>query len=234
MRRKGPLPGKICAPCIPERRFAALFGCMARESCQTQLVLDARRRYVAREGRFSRPRPLRGCMRRENCHEWPPGNAPRRNLAIARRLGTHFASIPPSPNRRERIEGRTLPWRRPPWSAPRRNLAAVERWGQLARRLREAAQRARRICSPGFTRAARKARPRAEIREAARHAHQVRTPGSKGGSTRKTQPRAGNSRGGHNGFAKQLDAQGQQGTKKAPLRRTAPFPHNYGRKPDPP
>ena len=35
-------------------------------------------------------------------------------------------------------------------------------------------------------------------------------------------------------FASQLDAQGQQGTKKAPLRRTAPFPHNYGRKPDPP
>lgn len=35
-------------------------------------------------------------------------------------------------------------------------------------------------------------------------------------------------------FASQLDAQGQQGTKKAPLRRTAPFPHSYGRKPDPP
>lgn len=35
-------------------------------------------------------------------------------------------------------------------------------------------------------------------------------------------------------FASRPGAQGQQGTKKAPLRRTAPFPHNYGRKPDPP
>lgn len=35
-------------------------------------------------------------------------------------------------------------------------------------------------------------------------------------------------------FASRPGAQGQQSTKKAPLRRTAPFPHNYGRKPDPP
>ena len=89
VRRKGPLPGKICALCIPERRFAALFGYMARISCQTHLVLDAWRRYVAREGRFSRPGPLQGCMKRENCHGWPPRNAPRRKLATARRLGTH-------------------------------------------------------------------------------------------------------------------------------------------------
>lgn len=76
-------------------------------------------------------------------------------------------------------------------NAPRRNLAAVGRWGgQLAKRLREAAQRARRIRSPGFARAARKARPRAGIREAARRAHQVRSPGSKGGSTSKAWPRA--------------------------------------------
>ena len=105
MQRKGALPGKIFALCIPERRFAGLFGYMARISCQSQLVLDAWRRYVAREGRFSRPGPLRGCMKRENCHEWPPGNAPRRKLATARRLGTHFASIPPSPNCREHIAG---------------------------------------------------------------------------------------------------------------------------------
>lgn len=52
-------------------------------------------------------------------------------------------------------------------NAPRRNLAAVGRWG-----------------------AARKARPRAGIREAARRAHQVRSPGSKGGSTSKAWPRA--------------------------------------------
>ena len=58
-------------------------------SCQSQLVLDARRRYVAREGRFSRPGRLRGCMERKKCHGLPPGNASRRNPAIAERPGTH-------------------------------------------------------------------------------------------------------------------------------------------------
>ena len=97
MRRKGPLPGKICALCIPERRFAGLLGYMAREYCQSQLVLDTRRRYVARKGRFSRPRPLRGCMKREYCHGWPPGNAPRENIATDGRPGTHHGEIlPPS------------------------------------------------------------------------------------------------------------------------------------------
>ena len=100
MQRKGPLPGKIFALCIPERRFAALFGYMARESCQCQLVLDTRRQYVAREGRFSRPGPLRGCMKRENCHGKAPGDASRRNIAAASRSRTHFAKILPWTNAR--------------------------------------------------------------------------------------------------------------------------------------
>ena len=95
MRRKGPLPGKICALCIPERRFAGLFGCMARISCQNQLVSDAWRRYVAREGRFSRPGPLRECMKQENCHEKAPENASAQFLATARRPRTHRARILP-------------------------------------------------------------------------------------------------------------------------------------------
>ena len=176
MRRKGPLPGKICALCIPERRFAGLFGCMARISCQCQLVLDTWRRYVARKGRFSRPRPLLGYMERENCHGLPPGNAPRRKIATDGHLGTHRARILPRTAAHERTTAK---------SCRRRTLG-----GQLAKRLREAAQRARRIRSPGFARAARKARPRAGIREAARRAHQVRSPGSKGGSTSKAWPRA--------------------------------------------
>ena len=179
--------------------------------------------------------------------------------------GMHEARKLPRIAARERTTAKNCHGRRP-MNAPRRNLAAVGRWGgQLAKRLREAAQRARRIRSPGFARAARKARPRAGIREAARRAHQVRSPGSKGGSTSKAWPRAkfamvvleAGSRGefarqglrqrsrgtvrkadrtpaSQGGFAKQLDEQGQQGTKKAPLRRTAPSPQNYGRKPDPP
>lgn len=35
-------------------------------------------------------------------------------------------------------------------------------------------------------------------------------------------------------FASQLDAQGQQGTKKRRSEERRPSPHNYGRKPDPP
>ena len=49
MQRKGGLPGRIFAPCVPERRFAGLFGCIARISCQSQ--------------------PVFGCMARESCHE---------------------------------------------------------------------------------------------------------------------------------------------------------------------
>lgn len=62
-------------------------------------------------------------------------------------------------------------------NAPRRNLAAVGRWGTA----RKAASRS------GSTR---KTDSLAGIREAARRAHQVRSPGSKGGSTSKAWPRA--------------------------------------------
>lgn len=62
-------------------------------------------------------------------------------------------------------------------NAPRRNLAAVGRWGAA----RKAASRS------GSTR---KTDSLTGIREAARRAHQVRSPGSKGGSTSKAWPRA--------------------------------------------
>ena len=117
MQRKGPLPGKIFTWCILQRRFAGHFGCMARISCQSQLISDAWRANLARNWRFSRPRPLSGCMARKTCHGLPPGNAPRRNLATARPPGTHRArilplsvrprahqgAIPPSASARERI-----------------------------------------------------------------------------------------------------------------------------------
>ena len=116
MQRKGPLPGRIFARCILRRRFAGLFGYMARTSCQSQLISDAWRANLAGKGRFSRPRPLSGYMERKTCHGLPPGNAPRRNLATAKRSGTHrartlspsdaggthFAGILPSASARER------------------------------------------------------------------------------------------------------------------------------------
>ena len=57
---------------------------------------DAWRANLATNWRFSRPRPLSGCMERKTCHGLPPGNASGRNLAIARRPGTHFTGILPS------------------------------------------------------------------------------------------------------------------------------------------
>ena len=101
MQRKGPLPGKIFARCILQRRFAGLFGYMARISCQSQLISDAWRANLARKGRFSRPRPLLGYIERKTCHGLPPGDAPRRNLATDRHSGTHQGIILPWPAARK-------------------------------------------------------------------------------------------------------------------------------------
>ena len=95
MRRKRPLHGKIFARCIPKRLFAGHFGCMARISCQSQLILDTRRRYAATNWRFSRPRPLSGCMERKTCHGLPPGDAFREHFSIGKRTGTHRGRILP-------------------------------------------------------------------------------------------------------------------------------------------
>ena len=138
MQRKGPLPGKIFARCILQRRFAGLFGCMARISCQSQLISDAWRANLAANWRFSRPKPPRRCMRRKNCHGLPPGNAPWRNLATDRRSGTHRARILPLPVRPRAHQGAIPPpsdagerisrafcHRRAPGNASRHNLATT-------------------------------------------------------------------------------------------------------------
>ena len=135
MQRKGLLPGKIFAWCILQRRFAGRFGCMARISCQSQLISDAWRANLAANWRFSRPRPLSGCMERKTCHGLPPGNAPRRNLATAKRPGTHcartlplsnaggthFAGILPSASARERIRAQSC-HRQAPGNTSMKNL----------------------------------------------------------------------------------------------------------------
>ena len=140
MQRKVPLPGKIFARCIPRRLFAGLFGCMARISCQSQLISDAWCANLATNWRFSRPRPLSGCMERKTCHGLPPGNAPRRNLAAARHSRTHRARILPLPVRPRAHQGAIPPpsdagkrisrafcHRRAPGNASRHNLATTGR-----------------------------------------------------------------------------------------------------------
>ena len=135
MQRKSPLPGKIFARCLLRRRFAGLFGYMARISCQSQLISDAWRANLARKGRFSLHGPLLGYMERKTCHGLPPGNAPRRNLATAKRPGTHcartlspsdagrthFAGILPSASARERIRAQSC-HRQAPGNTSMKNL----------------------------------------------------------------------------------------------------------------
>ena len=103
MQRKEPFPGKIFTPCVPERRFAGLFGCIARISCHSQLISDAWRANLAANWRFSRSRPLSGCMERKICHGLPPGNAFREYFAIGKRPGTHRGGILSRQGPRERI-----------------------------------------------------------------------------------------------------------------------------------
>ncbi len=131
MQRKGPLPGKIFARCILRRRFAGLFGCMARISCQSQPAFGCMACESCRElAIFPSEAPsemheaqnlpriaARERTAAESCHGKTPENAPRENIAAASqakgasgrnpatagRRETHFASILPSASVRERI-----------------------------------------------------------------------------------------------------------------------------------
>ena len=111
MQRKGALPGKISARCIPKRLFAGHFGCMARISCQSQPVFGCMARESCRElaifpseaafgmhGAQNLPRTAaRERTAAESCHGKALENAPRENIATTSRPRTHFAHILPSP-----------------------------------------------------------------------------------------------------------------------------------------
>ena len=111
MQRKGALPGKISARCIPKRLFAGHFGCMARISCQSQPVFGCMARESCRElaifpseaafgmhGAQNLPRTAaRERTAAESCHGKALENASRENIATTSHPRTHFAHIPPSP-----------------------------------------------------------------------------------------------------------------------------------------
>ena len=111
MQRKAPLPGKIFARCILQRRFAGHFGCMARISCQSQPVFGCMARESCRElaifpseaafgmhGAQNLPRTAaRERTAAESCHGKALENASRENIATTSRPRTHFAHILPSP-----------------------------------------------------------------------------------------------------------------------------------------
>ena len=128
MQRKRPLHGKIFARCIPKRLFAGLFGCMARISCQSQLISDAWRANLAANWRFSRPRPLSGCVGRKTCHGLPPGDAFREHFAIVERPGTHRGEILPRIDTWGGAPHEYIATASQAKSASGRNPATVGRW----------------------------------------------------------------------------------------------------------
>ncbi len=97
MQRKAPLPGRIFARCILQRRFAGLFGYMARISCQGQPVFGCMACESCRElaifpseaafgmhGVKKLPRiDARERTAAESCHGKTPENASRENIATA-------------------------------------------------------------------------------------------------------------------------------------------------------
>ena len=137
MQRKGPLLGKIFARCILQRRFAGLFGYMARISCQSQPVFGCMARESCRElaifpseaafgmhGAQNLPRiAARERTAAESCHGKTPENASReyiatasqakgasgRSPATAGRWETHLASILPPSNAGGTHQGTILP-----------------------------------------------------------------------------------------------------------------------------
>ncbi len=196
MQRKAPLPGRIFARCIPKRLFAGLFGCMARISCQSQLVSDAWRANLAANWRFSRPKPPRRCMRRKNCHGLPPGNAPWRNLATDRRSGTHRARILPLPVRPRAHQGAIPPpsdagerisrafcHRRAPENAPREYIATASRPRTHSRR--SCHGRTLGFAPHQITAAlpAKKTAPKAGLGERPRQKHERQSAGAAGASS---------------------------------------------------
>ena len=141
MQRRGALPGKIFARCIPKRLFAGHFGCMARISCQSQPVFGCVACESCRElaifpseaafgmhGAQNLPRiAARGRTAAESCHGKTPENASRENIATASqaksasgrnpatvgRWETHLASILPSSSARERTAAESCHYQSP-------------------------------------------------------------------------------------------------------------------------
>ena len=80
MQRKGPLPGKIFARCILQRRFAGLFGCMARESCRELAIFPSEAPF-GMHGAQNLPRiAARERTAAQSCHRQAPGNTSMKNL----------------------------------------------------------------------------------------------------------------------------------------------------------
>ena len=105
MQRKGALPGKISARCIPKRLFAGHFGCMARESCRELAIFPSEAAF-GMHGAQNLPRTAaRERTAAESCHGKALENASRENIATASQAK----------------------------SASGRNPAAVGRWGDAPR-----------------------------------------------------------------------------------------------------
>lgn len=124
---------------------------MARRSCQSQLILNTRRRYIATKGPFSRPRPFFGIHRGRILpssdtweriastyrHRQALGNAFRGHLAVAERPRAHCEHTLLCAGLREIQFAGICRHARPPDDAPRQHIASKAtlrlRKGQHAR-----------------------------------------------------------------------------------------------------
>ena len=196
MQRKVPLPGRIFARCILQRRFAGHFGCMARISCQGQPVFGCMARESCHElaifpseaafgmhGAQNLPRiAARERTAAESCHGKTPGNAPRENIAAASqakgasgrnpatvgRWETHFAGILPSSSARERTVAEYCHYQSPE-SAFAKILPWTNAW------IRPAPNN----CRPPRIKTA----PKAELGERPRQKHERQSAGAAGASS---------------------------------------------------
>ena len=96
----------------------AHFGCVARESCRELAIFPSEAPSEMHEAQNLPRIAARERTAAESCHGKTPENAPRENIATASqakgasgrnpatvgRWGTHFASVLPSSNARERIK----------------------------------------------------------------------------------------------------------------------------------
>ena len=126
MQRKAPLPGRIFARRILQRRFAGHFGCMARESCRELAIFPSEAAF-GMHGAQNLPRiAARDRTAAESCHGKTPGNAPREYIATASQAKSASGRNPATVERSGTHQGIILPWQ-----AARKCTAATPCHGSL-------------------------------------------------------------------------------------------------------
>ena len=136
MQRKGPLPGKIFTWCIPRRRFAGLFGCMAIY-CHEGALFPSEAFFGIHRGKILPSSDTRERITSTYRHRQALGNAFRGHLAVAERPRAHCEHTLLCTGLRGIQFAGICRHARPPDDAPRQHIASKAtlrlRKGQHAR-----------------------------------------------------------------------------------------------------